>query len=270
MEWSEFRAFFWAFSQSPTIPPTEDRGLWVRDWKIRLIIHVTLTNVPFFDPSPKFAIRSKAVHSWRVTPRVNRITSQLPLQSRSQSPRSSVGGIVGLWENAEKNQPLIGCLIISLTHSLLIEIRALPSVLDPIVMECSEFRAFFWAFSQSPTIPPTEDRVLWLRDCCCSDRAKTAGAPVSTSYPGHFTSHVGENGRSHDTLNFGVFSTIIHIGKIYWQNSYTISRFVDHYVLKIYGLSKEQKMKILNKMYISPYMHITRLWPIKDLNLNII
>ena len=25
-------------------------------------------------------------------------------------------------------------------------------------MECSEFRAFFWAFSQSPTIPPTEDR----------------------------------------------------------------------------------------------------------------
>ena len=41
----------------------------------------------------------------------------------------------------------------------------LPSVLDPIVMECSEFRAFFWAFSQSPTIPPTEDRGLWLRDC---------------------------------------------------------------------------------------------------------
>ena len=40
----------------------------------------------------------------------------------------------------------------------------LPSVLDPIVMECSEFRAFFWAFSQSPTIPPTEDRGLWLRD----------------------------------------------------------------------------------------------------------
>ena len=45
-------------------------------------------------------------------------------QSRSQSPRSSLGGIVGLWENAEENQPLIGCLIISLTHSLLIEIRA--------------------------------------------------------------------------------------------------------------------------------------------------
>ena len=32
-------------------------------------------------------------------------------------------------------------------------------------MECSEFCAFFWAFSQSPTIPPTEDRGLWLRDC---------------------------------------------------------------------------------------------------------
>ena len=30
-----------------------------------------------------------------------------------------------LWENAEENQPLIGCLIISLTHSLLIEIRAI-------------------------------------------------------------------------------------------------------------------------------------------------
>ena len=28
----------------------------------------------------------------------------------------------------------------------------LPSVLDPIVMECSEFCAFFSAFSQSPTI----------------------------------------------------------------------------------------------------------------------
>ena len=35
------------------------------------------------------------------------------------------GGIVGLWENAEENQHLIGCLIISLTHSLLIEMRAI-------------------------------------------------------------------------------------------------------------------------------------------------
>ena len=45
-----------------------------------------------------------------------------------------------------------------------LNIARLPSVLDPIVMECSEFCAFFWAFSQSPTIPPTEDRGLWLRD----------------------------------------------------------------------------------------------------------
>ena len=30
-------------------------------------------------------------------------------QSRSQSSRSSVEGIVGLWENAEQNQPFIGC-----------------------------------------------------------------------------------------------------------------------------------------------------------------
>ena len=46
-------------------------------------------------------------------------------QSRRQSLRSSVGGIVGLWENPEENQLLIGCLIISLTHSLLIERRAI-------------------------------------------------------------------------------------------------------------------------------------------------
>ena len=32
---------------------------------------------------------------------------------------------MGLWENAEENQPLIGCLIFSLTHSLLIEMRAI-------------------------------------------------------------------------------------------------------------------------------------------------
>ena len=29
--------------------------------------------------------------------------NQIQLQSRSQSPRSSVGGIVGLWEKAQKN-----------------------------------------------------------------------------------------------------------------------------------------------------------------------
>ena len=39
--------------------------------------------------------------------------------------RDPVEGIVGLWENVEENQPLIGCLIISLTHSLLIEMRAI-------------------------------------------------------------------------------------------------------------------------------------------------
>ena len=43
---------------------------------------------------------------------------QIQYQSCSQSPRSSVEGIVGLWKNAED-------LIISLTHSPLIEIRAI-------------------------------------------------------------------------------------------------------------------------------------------------
>ena len=33
--------------------------------------------------------------------------------------------MMGFWENAEENQPLIGCLIISLTNSLLVEIRAI-------------------------------------------------------------------------------------------------------------------------------------------------
>ena len=45
-----------------------------------------------------------------------------------------------------------------------LSIARLPSVLGLIVMECSECRAFFWSFSQSPTIPPEEDRGLWLRD----------------------------------------------------------------------------------------------------------
>ena len=48
----------------------------------------------------------------------------MEFQSRCQSSRSSVGGIVGLWENAGE-PALIGCLIISLTHSLLIEMRAI-------------------------------------------------------------------------------------------------------------------------------------------------
>ena len=46
-------------------------------------------------------------------------------QSRSQSLQSSLRGMVRLWENAGENQPLIGCLMISLTHSLLIEICAI-------------------------------------------------------------------------------------------------------------------------------------------------
>ena len=46
-------------------------------------------------------------------------------QSRSQSPRTFVGGMVGLWKNAKENQPFIGCLMISLNHSLLIEICAI-------------------------------------------------------------------------------------------------------------------------------------------------
>ena len=48
------------------------------------------------------------------------------LQSRSQSPRTFMVGIVhGLLENADENQLLIGCLIICLTHFLLIKINAI-------------------------------------------------------------------------------------------------------------------------------------------------
>ena len=45
---------------------------------------------------------------------------------------------MGLWENEEENQPLIGCLIISLTHSLLIEIR---SIL--IIQEATEYKLVY-------------------------------------------------------------------------------------------------------------------------------
>ena len=49
-----------------------------------------------------------------------------PVQSRiAKSPRSFVEGIVGPKKNADENQPLIDCLIICLTHSLLIKIRAI-------------------------------------------------------------------------------------------------------------------------------------------------
>ena len=69
-------------------------------------------------------------------------------QSRNQSPRSSVGGIVGLWENAEENQPLIGCLIISLTHSLLIKIRAV------LIIQEAKYKFVYltWLFIASLTL----------------------------------------------------------------------------------------------------------------------
>ena len=45
--------------------------------------------------------------------------------SKIFAQRWQISQLLGLWQNAEKNQPLIGCLIISLTHSLLIETRAI-------------------------------------------------------------------------------------------------------------------------------------------------
>ena len=76
----------------------------------------------------------------------------LATQSRSQIPRSSVGGIVGLWENAAENQPLIGFLIISLTHSLLIEIRAI------LIIQRSKIQNLFTSqlFKASLYITPTQ------------------------------------------------------------------------------------------------------------------
>ena len=44
------------------------------------------------------------------------------------------------------------------------DFQVLPSVLDPTVMKCSEFRAFFRAFFQIQATPPREDRGLWLHD----------------------------------------------------------------------------------------------------------
>ena len=60
----------------------------------------------------------------------------MEFQSRCQSPRSSVGGIVGLWENAGE-PALIGCLIISLTHSLLIEMRAI------LIIQKAKYKLFY-------------------------------------------------------------------------------------------------------------------------------
>ena len=44
--------------------------------------------------------------------------------------RWKISQLLGLWENAKENQPLIGCLIISLTHSPLIEMRAILIIQD--------------------------------------------------------------------------------------------------------------------------------------------
>ena len=54
MECSEFRAFFLAFSQSPTIPPTEDRGLWLRDWSSEL--NIWNDNIQSFRPETSEAL----------------------------------------------------------------------------------------------------------------------------------------------------------------------------------------------------------------------
>ena len=60
-----------------------------------------------------------------------------------------------------------------------------------------------------------------------------------------FPNHVGENGpgfgRSHETLNFGMFSTIIYTVEVNLHNSYAVSRFADRLIdiLKIYSLLKE-------------------------------
>ena len=53
-----------------------------------------------------------------------------------------------LWENAEKNQPLIGCLIIRLTHSLLIEIRA------GLIIQETKYKLVYltWLFIASLTL----------------------------------------------------------------------------------------------------------------------
>ena len=57
---------------------------------------------------------------------------------------------MGLWENAEENQPLIGCLIISLTHSLLIEIHA------GLIIQEAKYKLdvyLTWLFIASLTLP---------------------------------------------------------------------------------------------------------------------
>ena len=59
---------------------------------------------------------------------------------------------MGLWENAEENQPLIGCLIISLTHSLLIEMRAILIIQEAIkIQTCLLNLAFYSLINITPT-----------------------------------------------------------------------------------------------------------------------
>ena len=75
-------------------------------------------------------------------------------------------------------------------------------------------------------------------------------------------------GWSHDTLNFGVFIMIIYIGEINLQNSYAVSRFVDHLIDILNttcrkNLLERWKFSILIE-YTLPYT--TRVWPIEYLN----
>ena len=62
---------------------------------------------------------------------------------------------MGFCENAEENQPLIGCLIISLTHSLLVEIRAIF-----IIQEAKYKLVFNSAFYSLINITPTHYRTI--------------------------------------------------------------------------------------------------------------
>ena len=65
-------------------------------------------------------------------------------------------GIVRLWENAEENQPLIGCLIISLIHSLLVEIRAI------LIIQEAKYKLVYLRWSNTKNIIFLS---LMLSDC---------------------------------------------------------------------------------------------------------
>ena len=132
-------------------------------------------------------------------------------------------------------------------------------------MECSEFRAFFWAFSQSPTIPPTEDRGLWLRDC----RGKNeASVPVFyadwTSVPVPRTSSLREldvgfipllpkelpymanNDEYTDEYNDEYLGRDFFVGFNFWSRlSFQISEFRVHW-LQVVDLTS--LLQIVNKL----------------------